>query len=106
DGGQISGSVVDDQRRPAALSNVILIPVRSERRDLYRLISADGAGRFTMGSVPPGDYKVFAVAPEDLFSFLNPAVRGRLEQTGTALTVGPVSNLTIDLKLLPPLAPR
>jgi hypothetical protein len=101
DSAQITGSVMDDQRQPVPLSPVVLIPIQTDRHDLYKLIPADASGHFTLRSIPPGAYKVFAVAPEDMLSFLNPAVRRQLEEAATPLTVGPHSNLTLDLKLMP-----
>jgi hypothetical protein len=106
DGAQISGSVVDAQRQPVPLSSVVLIPVQSERHDLYRLVPADASGHFSLRSIPPGAYKVFAVAPEDMLSFLNPTVRHQLEQVAITLNVGANANLTLDLKLMPSQPPR
>jgi hypothetical protein len=106
DGGQLTGSVVDDQRQPVPLSPVILIPVQSERHDLYRLVPADASGHFTLRSIQPGAYKVFAAAPEDMSPFADPAVRRQLEQMATTLNVGAGSNLTLDLKLMPSVPAR
>jgi hypothetical protein len=106
DGAQISGSVVDDQGQPVPLSSIVLIPVQAERHDLYRMAPADASGRFTLQSIPPGVYKVFTVAPEDMFSFFNPAMRRQLEPMATTVNVRASSNLTLDLKLMPSLAAR
>jgi hypothetical protein len=59
-GGRIEGQVLDAKDMPADILRVVLIPDQRERRDLYRHVWTDNAGRFEMRNLPPGDYQLFA----------------------------------------------
>jgi hypothetical protein len=55
--GLIEGTVVDTRRQPVAHIEVVLIPETQRNRiDLYRKVTADINGRFTMRGIPPGTY--------------------------------------------------
>ena len=61
--GSVSGTVQDANQKPVSASMVQLIPdpMKEERYDLYRVVSSDQSGQFTMQGIPPGEYKVFAL---------------------------------------------
>lgn len=60
--GQITGVVQDAKQQPAPGSMVTLLPdpLKVERSDLLRVSSADQNGQFTLQSIAPGDYKLYA----------------------------------------------
>jgi protocatechuate 3,4-dioxygenase beta subunit len=98
---QITGTVTDDRQQPASRAQVLFIPDRRDRRDLFRNAVTNASGQFTMRNVPPGSYTVFAADPQD-GSIFDPAVMAKLEQKGQRVTVTNSSNITLSLKLLSP----
>jgi len=96
---QITGTVTDDRQQPAPRMQVFFIPDRRDRRDLYKTAATNNNGQFTIRTVPPGSYTVFAADPQN-GSIFDPAVISNLEQRGQHLTVGNSSNITLDLKVL------
>ncbi len=100
DGGTVTGTVTDAQGRPAPQIQVELIPANQDRRDLYKLSMTDANGHFTLRSVAPGSYKAFAVDPQAMQTFFDPAVMQRLQSNGTAVTVGSTSTVNTDLRVI------
>jgi large repetitive protein len=98
---QIAGTVTDDRQQPAQRAQVLFIPDRRDRRDLYKTALTNASGQFTIRTVPPGSYTVFATDPQD-GSILDPAVMAKLEQRGQRVTVTTSSNITLSLKILSP----
>jgi Carboxypeptidase regulatory-like domain len=98
---QITGTVTDDRQQPVSRAQVFFIPDRRDRRDLYRNATTNANGQFTIRTVPPGSYTVFAADPQD-GSIFDPAVISKLEQKGQRLTVTSSSNITLNLKLVSP----
>ncbi|HZI50468.1 MAG TPA: carboxypeptidase regulatory-like domain-containing protein, partial [Terriglobia bacterium] len=74
DGGQISGSVVDAGGKPAIGASVVLVPdtMRRHRPDLYRVVTSDNNGAFSIRGIPPGRYKVFAWEFVEPYAYANP----------------------------------
>jgi hypothetical protein len=62
DGGSIAGKVIDDRHTPIRSATVVLIPEPPlrDRVDLYRHISTNSEGEFTLRGIAPGEYKLFA----------------------------------------------
>ena len=60
--GQVSGMVKDAKQQPASGAMVTLLPdpMKEDRNDLYKMVSTDQSGRFTIQGVAPGEYKAFA----------------------------------------------
>jgi len=98
--GQIRGTVTDERQQPASRIQVVFIPDRRERRDLYKMGMTDASGQFRLQGVPPGSYKAFAIDPSEMTSFFDPAVIQKFEPRGQAVNVAESSNLTVDLKVI------
>src|SRR5262249_32766975 len=62
DGGTVTGTVVDVHGQPAANVSVTLIPDENHRNrdDLYKRVTTDPSGRFSIQAIAPGTYTVFA----------------------------------------------
>lgn len=58
-GGQIDGTVADDQSAPVAVALVTLVPA-SGPRTLFKSAMTSPSGHFHMRGIAPGDYKLFA----------------------------------------------
>src|SRR4030095_14703465 len=62
DGGQITGTVTNSAGQALEGATVTLVPdlTRRHRPDQYRAATSGADGSFSMGGIPPGEYKVFA----------------------------------------------
>jgi hypothetical protein len=63
DGGNISGSVVDENLVPFLNATIALVPESvdvNQRLDLYRNTTSDSSGNFQILTVAPGNYKLYA----------------------------------------------
>ena len=101
-GGHIDGVVQRDQK-PFLGATVVLAP-DANRRGLTRLYSAavsDQQGRFTLGSVPPGDYELFAWEKAEEGAYVDPDLLRRYEGRGKTVRVDEGGKLKVDLELIP-----
>src|SRR5712692_2940455 len=62
DGGQVEGVVLNVAEQPATAATVALVPdgPRRAQTRLYKGITTDQYGRFTIKGIAPGGYKLFA----------------------------------------------
>jgi hypothetical protein len=100
--GQITGTVTDDRQQAVSRVQVLLVPDRRERRDLYKTGGTDPNGRFTIRSVPPGSYTAYAVDPNNFALIFDPVLNAKSQPKGQHITVGESSNLTVDLVVVAP----
>ncbi|MBI2688040.1 MAG: carboxypeptidase regulatory-like domain-containing protein [Acidobacteria bacterium] len=72
--GQISGAVQDGKQKPAPGSMVTLIPdpMLKHLSDRVRLVMADQNGQFTLKSITPGEYKLYAWEDVEPGSYSDP----------------------------------
>ena len=103
-GGRLDGSLTDDKQKPAGNVMVVLIPdaARRSRGDLYRSVTSDQYGHFSIRGVPPGDYKLFAWS-EDLeaWSWRDPAVLAPYENQGKSVSIDEGSHQAVELQTIP-----
>ncbi|HTX37100.1 MAG TPA: carboxypeptidase-like regulatory domain-containing protein [Bryobacteraceae bacterium] len=103
-GGRVDGTLTDDQQKPVANATVVLAPdgTRRSRGDLYRNVTSDQYGHFTIRGVVPGDYKLFAWNDElPAWSWLDPAVLGPYESQGKSVSIQENSHNAVDLQTIP-----
>jgi hypothetical protein len=98
---QLTGSVTNDRQQPVMRAQVVLVPDRRERRDLYKIGITDASGQFTIRSIPPGSYTAFAVDAADSGSIFDPVVMKKIESKGQRVTVSESSNTGLNLKVIP-----
>jgi hypothetical protein len=101
-GGQVGGTVLDAEKKPAAGATVVLVPEerKRHREDLFFQQTADQNGRFSFRGVPPGDYQVFAWDKVEPGAWRDPAFLERYEEDGVKLSVKERSQELAELKLL------
>jgi hypothetical protein len=99
--GQVSGTVRGDSQQLASSAQVVLVPGQRDRHDLYKFALTNQNGQFTLPSVPPGSYKVFAWENIEQFSWFDSAVLARYEALGMPVTLNQSSTVTLDLKVIP-----
>jgi protocatechuate 3,4-dioxygenase beta subunit len=100
--GRISGTVAKDQQ-PFAGATVVLVPDAPRRGQprFYRQALTDSGGRFTISSIAPGDYKVFAWEEIERGMYLDPDFLQAYEDTGKSVQVEEGANLSLQLDLIP-----
>jgi len=103
DGGRLEGEVLDERKKPVRGARVALVPEPSKRdlSFLYKNITTDQSGRFSIVGIAPGEYKLFAwdTVEEDAWEdpeFLNP-----LEELGKPVRASPNGRESVSLMLLP-----
>jgi hypothetical protein len=101
--GRVQGSVYKDKDNnvTAASCMVVLVPDAMKRADpeSYRVTTADRAGKFMLGSIPPGDYSLFAFEQIDRDAYMDPEFLQRNEGAGKSVHVEEGSNLSFDLQV-------
>ena len=96
--GQIDGNAVDARGQATPGVQVVLIPDSNRSRtELFRPVTADAAGRFSMPTVVPGDYKIVAWNAMEPFAFFDPEFIKLAEQNGKPVRVTESSKQTITL---------
>jgi hypothetical protein len=99
---QIEGIVSDTRLQPVAGAQVVLIPdANRDRVDLYKTVTTDQLGRFTLRGVAPGDFKLFAWESLEPNSYFDPDVVRRAEPSGKSVKVSESSKLSIGLAVIP-----
>lgn len=102
--GRIDGVVLDSARKPVPAATVALVPTQSLRgnRARYQTATADANGRFALGNIIPGDYKLFAWEDAPGGAYFNARFLSRYEERGRSVGVGPGSSAVVDLVALSP----
>jgi hypothetical protein len=100
--GRIDGVVKDERLQPAAGVQTVLIPVeRRNHPELYKEVTTDLSGRFSISGVPPGGYKLFAWEDLEPYTYFDPEVLEKFEQKGQPVHVSESSHLTLDVRVIP-----
>jgi Polysaccharide lyase family 4, domain II len=102
--GQIEGAVQNEKQQPAIGATVVMVPQEKERRDqqpYYKTVTADQYGRFTIKSVDPGDYRVFAWEDVESGAYMDPEFVKPVESQGESITIREKSRESLQLKLIP-----
>jgi protocatechuate 3,4-dioxygenase beta subunit len=100
--GRITGTVQKDQQRSAG-ATIVLVPDAPRRGQprFYRQAVSDSGGRFTISSITPGDYKLFAWEEIERGMYLDPDFLQSYEDSGKAAHVDEGANLSVQLDLIP-----
>jgi hypothetical protein len=100
--GQIEGVVSDDRQQPIPGVQAVLIPDRNrDRVELFKPATTDQTGRFTIRSIPPGDYKLFAWEVLENFAYFDLDLIKQVESQGKPVHVNESSKLQIDVRVIP-----
>ena len=102
----VSGVVRDERSHPVADAMVLIIPLaqqfwqRSSRR--FGLLHTDADGRFRIRGLPDGEYRAVASIDIDESDAFRVPVLDRLSAAGTPLSLKPLEQRVLDLRLTPP----
>jgi hypothetical protein len=100
--GRVTGTVTKDQQAFAG-ATVVLVPDAPRRGQprFYRQALTDTGGRFTLSTITPGAYKLFAWEEIERGMYLDPDFMQTYEDFGKSVRVEEGSNLNIPLELIP-----
>ena len=99
-GGQIAGIVKGENQALPQGAAVVLVPSNRQRADLYRQATTDQTGTFTMSTVAPGEYKLFAWDDVESGQWMDPEFLQLHENKGKSVSVRESSKENIELQLL------
>jgi hypothetical protein len=86
---------------PVPGAQIVLVPDKSRHRhELFRAVTADQNGRFSIANVVPGDYKVFAWEAIEPSSWFDTEVLSRYESRGSLIRVRELSKQVIEVKTI------
>ena len=102
-GGRFSGNAMNDRREPVPNATVVLVPdgASRQRRDLFRSVSTDISGRFSIQGIPAATYKAFAFEEVSVDAWQNPDFMRPLESRGTSIEIRDGNPSSADLQVIP-----
>jgi len=100
--GAIEGRVVNERLEAVSAAQVALVPNQNrERVKLFRGVTTDANGRFSISKIAPGDYKLFAWEGLDPFGYFDPELLRRSEPKSFSVQVGELSSQSVTLTAIP-----
>jgi protocatechuate 3,4-dioxygenase beta subunit len=102
-GGRVQGTVVDENQQPVQAARVVLIPDPPRRAELRLFVTAtsDQYGRYTLGGITPGDYRVFSWKEVEAGAYQDPEFLKPYEGFGEPVSVKEGDQLSLQVKLIP-----
>jgi hypothetical protein len=103
DGGVITGTVTSAGGQALNSATITLIPdpARRHRPDQYRVATTGADGRFSIGGIPPGEYKVFAWESIEENAWMNADFLMPYEEFGAPAAVGANTTMPAQLRAIP-----
>ena len=101
--GQIEGVVLNAREQPVPGAAVVLVPEpkKRERYDEFTHVTTDQYGRYTIKTIVPGEYKLFAWEDMEPGEYMDPEFLKPVEERGSAISIHEGSREVSDLKLIP-----
>jgi hypothetical protein len=100
--GTITGEAVDAAGQPLQGAQVVLIPNQNrDRAALFKHVTADASGRFTMGSIAPGEYTLTAWDSLEPYAYFDPQFQAQAERAGQPVRVSESSSQTLKVITIP-----
>lgn len=99
-GARIDGGVKDAKDQPATSATVVLIPEERDFRNLYNVANTDQNGHFSIKSIKPGKYKLFAWDDVQGGQYEDPDFIKPFEDKGEAVELDEGGKSSKDLKLI------
>jgi 5-hydroxyisourate hydrolase-like protein (transthyretin family) len=99
--GVIDGVAMDAAGQPVPGAQVVLIPNNRERTELFRPVSADSNGHFSIPSIAPGDYVLAAWDAIEPYAFFDPELLGQAERQSKPVRVNESSKQSVNVVSIP-----
>ena len=100
--GRVRGGVTNAAGTPSAGARVVLVPEEKYRgvRTYYQVTSSDQNGSFSLKSIPPGNYTMFAWDTVETGSYFNRDFMRPFEEKGTPVVVEPKMESVLRLPII------
>lgn len=100
--GQLDGVVLDERLQPVPGVQVVLVPDQNrDRTELFRSVTSDQNGRFTIRRIEPRDYRLFAWEGLEGNVYFDPEFLKSSNSQGKAIHVDPSAKLEIQASVIP-----
>jgi Carboxypeptidase regulatory-like domain len=101
--GEVDGTVMNAQQQAATGATVVLVPEPKlrDQQEAYKNTTSDQNGRFSLKSIPPGDYKLFAWEDVEYGAYMDPDFLGPVENRGQSISISEGSRESVQLNLIP-----
>jgi len=97
----VEGVVTDNRLGPAVGAQVVLVPDAARfRSELFKTAVTDQNGRFNIGNIAPGDYKLYAWESIEQNGWFDMDLAKRFEQSARPVHLTESSRQTIDARLI------
>jgi len=103
DGVTLQGTVVNADGKPAANATVVLVPPQGRRQNtlLYRNVTTNETGSFTLRGVPPGPYTIYAWESVPPGAWQNAEFLSKYEARGQQISLSALSVAEVQLRVIP-----
>jgi hypothetical protein len=101
-GGSVDALALGADQKAAVGKTMVLVPAeRKQNPVLYIVGQTDAQGHVVMSNVAPGQYKLFAWDSVRPGSWMNAEFMKKIEEAGTAVTVGAGTRQSAQVRLIP-----
>ena len=100
--GSIQGSVLGPDQKPVASTVVVLVPPENRRQNpaLYKTARSDAQGHFTLNTLPPGTYTLFAWENVPTGAWQNAEFLRSYADRGAPVTVSAAERTNVNVGLI------
>jgi hypothetical protein len=102
-GATLQGTVMKSDGKPAANATVVLVPPQGRRQNalLYKNVTTNETGSFTLKGVSPGPYSIFAWESVLPGAWQNAEFISRYEARGQQISLSSLSVADVQLNIIP-----
>jgi protocatechuate 3,4-dioxygenase beta subunit len=99
----LQGKVVNSEGKPAANATVVLVPPQARRQNalLYKNVTTNETGSFTLRGVSPGPYTIFAWESVPPTAWQNAEFISKYEARGQQINLSASSSAEVQLNVIP-----
>jgi hypothetical protein len=99
----LQGKVVNSEGKPAANATVVLVPPQARRQNalLYKNVTTNETGSFTLRGISPGPYTIFAWESVPPTAWQNAEFISKYEARGQQINLSAASSAEVQLNVIP-----